>query len=501
MNGRSRWLFRASFVLVFVLPTVALMIVSVSHYREESTRSVMKAKELQGILAVAIVTEKLTAQFNLGTSFAIRPLLIRNIEQGRWQDAMHVLDGVLEHYEDIDRIVLFDPAGVVKADLPAAGVVGQSRADKEWYREFSKRRQPYLSGVYLRVAEPRGYVVSLVLPVLGSPAGENVRTPGGDVIAIILVQLNLSGFYEWTTTDVGRKGLIYIVDQYGHLVHHSRHRAVNALVDYSTVNIVRKALAGQNGVELNFNPVENETRVATYRALPEYGWGVVVTQAAEEAYAERDRNLRTYYLIYAGLAVLSLLLALAILRMITMQRAAEEQHKELALLDELTGLYNRRGFMMLSSRQLTVADRLNQRFLFIYIDLNGMKLINDRFGHQQGDRALMDAAEILQSMFRDIDIKARIGGDEFAVLGIVSDGFDGQTVGERLCNATAAYLADNPRPYELSLSTGTVVYDPQQPCSLEELMARGDQLMYEAKTRRSAPAVRRRSAPRRRSVG
>ena len=164
MNGRSRWLFRASFVLVFVLPTVALMIVSVSHYREESTRSVMKAKELQGILAVAIVTEKLTAQFNLGTSFAIRPLLIRNIEQGRWQDAMHVLDGVLEHYEDIDRIVLFDPAGVVKADLPAAGVVGQSRADKEWYREFSKRRQPYLSGVYLRVAEPRGYVVSLVLP-------------------------------------------------------------------------------------------------------------------------------------------------------------------------------------------------------------------------------------------------------------------------------------------------------------------------------------------------
>jgi hypothetical protein len=75
------------------------------------------------------VTEKLKAQFDLGTSFATRPLLIRNVEQGRWQEAMHVLDGVVGQYEEIDRLVLFDPAGVIKADLPAAGVIGESRAD------------------------------------------------------------------------------------------------------------------------------------------------------------------------------------------------------------------------------------------------------------------------------------------------------------------------------------------------------------------------------------
>jgi diguanylate cyclase (GGDEF)-like protein len=446
------------------------------------------------------VTEKLKAQFDLGTSFATRPLLIRNVEQGRWQEAMHVLDGVVGQYEEIDRLVLFDPAGVIKADLPAAGVIGESRADKEWYREFSKQRLPYLSGVYLRGAQPRTYVVSLVLPVIGASAAERSRAPGGDVIAILQVQLNLRGFYDWTNADVGRKGVIYIFDQYGHIVHHSGHRDANALVDFSTVDIVRKALAGQSGVELNFNPVEQETRLATYRGLPQHGWGVVVTQAAKEAYAERDRNLQTYYLTFAGLGALSLLLALAVLRMVMMQRSAEDKQKEMALLDELTGLYNRRGFMTLSLQQLTAANRLNQRLFFIYIDLNGMKTINDRFGHQEGDRAITDTAEILQSAFRDIDIKARIGGDEFVVLGVVAGGFDGESVRERLQNVLAAFMADNPRGYSLSFSTGIVLYDPEYPCSLQELMDSGDRAMYEAKLRRPEPATHLRSLPGHRNV-
>lgn len=499
-HGRSRWLFRVIFALIFVLPTLMLMIVSVGHYREEATRAVMKAKDLQGVLAATIVTEKLAAQFDLGTSFATRPLLVRNVEEGRWPEAMHVLDGVVGQYEHINRIVLFDPAGVIKADLPAAGVVGESRADKEWYREFVKQRQPYLSGVYLRDAEPRTYIVSIVLPIIGSPAAEKGRVSGGEVIAILQVQLNVSGFYDWTTADVGRKGVIYIFDQYGHIVHHSRHRDIDALVDFSTVDIVRKALAGQSGVELNFNPVEQETRLATYRALPEYGWGVVVTQAAEEAYAERDQNLRTYYWTYAGLGVLSLLLAMAILRMVMMQRVAEEKQKNLALLDELTGLHNRRGFMTLSLQQLTTANRLNQNLFFIYIDLNGMKSINDRFGHLEGDRALMDTAEVLRSTFRNIDIKARIGGDEFVVLGILSGGSDGEIIRERLRKAVAAFLTSNARPYALSFSTGIVVYDPENPCALETLMDRGDRLMYEAKLRRPEPAIRQRSLRRHRNV-
>jgi diguanylate cyclase (GGDEF)-like protein len=493
IGGRSQWLFQAIFVLTFVLPTLALMVVSIAHYREDATSTAMEAKELQGRLAATIVTEKLAAQFDLASSFATRPLLVRNVEQGHWQEAMRVLDGVPGQYGHIDRIVLYDPAGVVKADLPATGLVGQDRADKGWYGEFSKRQQPYLSGVYLRASEPRTYVVGLVLPVVGAPTAEKAHVSGGDLIAILQVQLNLREFYDWTAADVGRKGLIYIVDQYGHLVHHSRRRDTNALVDFSTVDIVRKALAGQSGVELNYNPLEGETRLAAYRALPEYGWGVVVTQAAEEAFADRERILRTYYSTYAGLALLSLLLALAILRMVTMQRAAEEQQKNLALLDELTGLHNRRGFITLSLQQLTAANRLNQNLFFIYIDLNGMKPINDAFGHQEGDRAIMDTADVLRSTFRDIDIKARIGGDEFVVLGIVAGGFDPEIIRERLRKAVASFMADNPRPYELSFSTGIVIYDPEHPCSLEELMARADRLMYEAKLRRPEPVNRLRS--------
>lgn len=105
-------------------------------------------------------------------------------------------------------------------------------------------------------------------------------------------------------------------------------------------------------------------------------------------------------------------------------------------------------------------------------------------GHKEGDRAFVDAAQILRSTFRDIDIKARIGGDEFVVLGTLREGFDADLVKARLLKATLTYQEENPRLYRLSLCTGIVFYDPEAPCSLEDLVERGDRLMYELKSER-----------------
>ena len=132
--------------------------------------------------------------------------------------------------------------------------------------------------------------------------------------------------------------------------------------------------------------------------------------------------------------------------------------------------------------QMRAAARLKQKLFLIYADLDRMKVINDRFGHKEGDRALVDIARLLRTAFRETDIKARIGGDEFVVLGAVQEGFDSEAAKSRLRKVRATFLVENPRPYELSLSVGVVPYDPAHPCSLDELMARGDQLMYELKT-------------------
>src|SRR6267142_6479786 len=88
----------------------------------------------------------------------------------------------------------------------------------------------------------------------------------------------------------------------------------------------------------------------------------------------------------------------------------------LALTDELTGLYNRRGFVAVAERQMSLGRRSGQRMLLFMIDLDHLKRINDSFGHLEGDRALKHTAYALEETFRDSDVVARLGGDEFAVL-------------------------------------------------------------------------------------
>jgi diguanylate cyclase (GGDEF)-like protein len=481
-TGRFRWAWRILVVLFFVLPTMMLMILNIRNYQQQATLAVMKAKELQAILAATIVTEKTRSQFELAASFATRPLLVSYVEQGLWQDAIHVLDGVREQYPGIDRIVLLDLDGVIQADSPAAGVIGESRASTEWHRTFARTRQPTLSGAYLRSGEPRTLVVSEVLPIVSRRDPGDPASP--KIIGTLQIQLKLERLHGWTDIDVGARGAVYIVDQHGHLVRHSQRKQVSEILDYSSVEIVRKALAGQNGVELNHNPVDQEWHVAAYRALPQHGWAVVVTQAAQAAYAGIDENLRGYYVIYACITILSWLLALAVLHIMIMHRRAEDAQRSMAILDELTGLANRRGFRSLAALHLATADRLGQQLFLAYIDLNRMKDINDRLGHKLGDLALVDTAEILQATFRDIDVKARLGGDEFVVLGVVKDGFSTEAIHERLHACTSEYLALHRRPYELSFSTGIAIRDPESPCDLDDLLEGADRRMYESKSKR-----------------
>jgi two-component system, cell cycle response regulator len=94
--------------------------------------------------------------------------------------------------------------------------------------------------------------------------------------------------------------------------------------------------------------------------------------------------------------------------------------EKLALFDELTGLYNRRGFLDLGGKQLKTAERLGKSVLLVFADLDGLKEINDQLGHLDGDAALKDIADVLRESFRGSDIIARLGGDEFAILAVGS---------------------------------------------------------------------------------
>jgi diguanylate cyclase (GGDEF)-like protein/PAS domain S-box-containing protein len=169
---------------------------------------------------------------------------------------------------------------------------------------------------------------------------------------------------------------------------------------------------------------------------------------------------------------------------ITIRKKLEEQLQTMSLMDELTGLYNRRGFFALAQQQLKMAERTKKDMLIFFADLDRMKQINDTLGHQEGDKALVEIATVLKQAFRESDIIGRLGGDEFAVLAIDTNDKTGEALKHRLQKALEGYNTLENRNYVLSLSTGTAHNDPEKPSSLDELMAQADLQMYAEKRRK-----------------
>lgn len=164
-------------------------------------------------------------------------------------------------------------------------------------------------------------------------------------------------------------------------------------------------------------------------------------------------------------------------RAILERHAAELQ--ALSLVDELTGLRNRRGFLELASHQLQLAARSKRCALLFFADLNGMKEINDKLGHEAGDLALRDTADLLRRSFREADIIARLGGDEFVIYAPNADLSVAPLLHDRLMQHIEHYnLSASVR---VSVSLGVASYDPAEPESLDQLLARADNAMYAKK--------------------
>ncbi len=152
----------------------------------------------------------------------------------------------------------------------------------------------------------------------------------------------------------------------------------------------------------------------------------------------------------------------------------------LALTDELTGLYNRRGFLALAERQLKLGRRSGRGILLVFIDVDGLKQLNDTFGHAEGDRTLIRAGGVLEKTFRESDVVARFGGDEFAVLAIEASRHNQETIAARL-RENLRQMNDEDSGPAISLSWGVARFDPQSKTSIGQLMAQADQAMYDDK--------------------
>ena len=159
----------------------------------------------------------------------------------------------------------------------------------------------------------------------------------------------------------------------------------------------------------------------------------------------------------------------------------EETMREMSHTDELTGLRNRRGFFALAEQQFKLARRNKKQMFLIFIDLDGLKKINDTLGHGTGDEALTETADILRKTFWKSDIIARLGGDEFATLAPNCNS-DGAKIMLARLHKNIKVQNDMPgRRYPLEFSVGLEHFDPEAPCTVDELVARADKTMYQNK--------------------
>jgi diguanylate cyclase (GGDEF)-like protein/PAS domain S-box-containing protein len=166
------------------------------------------------------------------------------------------------------------------------------------------------------------------------------------------------------------------------------------------------------------------------------------------------------------------------------RKRMDEEIRSLSLTDDLTGLYNRRGFTLLAEQELRLSHRIKRPMMLFFCDVDSLKGINDAHGHAQGDLALQEVSAILKDTFREVDIMARLGGDEFVVLAVDAMLESAETITGRIQAALELRNQQGHRPYLLNLSMGIAHCDPETSTTVSELIIEADALMYSQKQAR-----------------
>lgn len=307
--------------LIIVLPVLLIAAFSYMKAKQDLTEFTLSRRQTIAYLAAVTLKEKLDHVSAIGISFATRVQFRRLIGEGKWEEAIKILEGVPRDFAFINRVFLSDPNGTLMADRPAfPGVRGKNFASRDWYQGVSRQWKPYVSEAYTRTAEPRYNVVSAAIPI----KAEDQKT-----IGILILQVRLGVLLEWAQNiDVGPSGFVYFVDRKGRVVAHPTFSPDGEMIDFESVPTVQKALRGERGVEIMFSPIEKEERISAYEPVPEYGWGVIAQQPTYTAFKERDESLRRMLFAYSLIALFSAFLAQLMIRYIAQRKQAEEALRE-----------------------------------------------------------------------------------------------------------------------------------------------------------------------------
>ena len=394
--------------------------------------------------------------------------LLRSAGTEPWQQ-----EGAQERLRRVVAGALFTDSGAVLVDgvgrrlatWSPEGTTVPDAADPGWapLRASAMARRLPVSGVLSAGGVP---VTAVAVPVALADGGRGlvVGLAAGRVSA-------LQGYVE--RLRYGRTGQGFVVDGQGLVVAGAAQGLVSRRLEAAPLSVV---LEGRPSGLATYR-TDGRDRTVSWARAGATGWTALTVQDdAEFSGPLRSSSQRAQVLVAA-------LLLIAGTGLVVLHRKRESALERIALHDDLTGLYNRRGWFALAEAELARAARQDRERVLLFVDLDGLKQVNDVLGHREGDRAIAAAAAVLQDAALDGDIVGRLGGDEFVLLlGEDGDAAGGRT---RVLAALAAHNARSRAPFEVRLSLGAEVWFPQARLTLDELVRRADASMYADKAGRT----------------
>ncbi len=301
--------------VVLSLVFVAIVWTAVQSYRavdRELTSAALSGRAAVAQLAAATLAEKFDHLADVTVSLATRVRFRQLVAAGEWDEAIKILRDVPRDFPLVDRLVLFDSAGTLMADLPEQPEVrGKNFAYRDWYQGVARDWKPYISSVYRRAAAPQSNVFAVAVPV---------RKEGGAPAGILLLQTRLDAYFEWArAVEVGPAGFVYVVDRTGQTAFHPAYPAQGEIANLAAVPVVRKVLRAERGVEIAFDPAAKEDAVSAYAPVANYGWGVVVRQPERAAFAARNQQVERLLTAY-GLTLLFFVVGIYLTARVLSQR-------------------------------------------------------------------------------------------------------------------------------------------------------------------------------------
>lgn len=271
-------------LLVAITPLIGISALGYSRSRETLTALAVSRRQAVAYLAGTILKAELDRHSDLGVSLATRVRFRQLIGEGRWKEAMAILEEVPTRFPSIERLFLASPDGTLMADVPALpGVVGRNFAFRDWYRGVRAAGGPYLSEIYRRSAEPRLEVVALAVPI---------SETGGRLLGILVLQIRLETLVMWTRPARVEPGSVfYVVDRTGQIVAYPADPSARPALPSVRLPPVRNALLGEHGVEVLRPDASDEEWVYAYEPVAKTGWAVIAAQPSSKTFAVRNEAL------------------------------------------------------------------------------------------------------------------------------------------------------------------------------------------------------------------